>query len=453
MAEPAPPIPLARRAAEAVLALGRPDAEVAGKVRTCLLDVIGAALESRDLPWGRQALRLAQPVPEGAAIIGAARRATPGDAAFANAVLGHGLVREDMHAGAISHLGVVVMPALLALAATRTISGARFAQAAVAGYEVGAAIGQALFTTELARLFRPTGITGPIGAAAAGAVLLGLDAAQTTSAIAMAANATGGLNEWPAKGGTEMFFHPGFAARNAVTAVLLAEAGAEAADSALDGPAGLFAAFRRETAPEIGFFQGRPRILEVYNKPVPACNFAQTACQVALRLHQAHAPAPEAIRAIRIRVPRAAARYPGCDATGPFDRLLQAKMSIPFGVAATLLQGRIAEENYRLPPSAALLRLIGLTQLEEDAVLTAAFPVRQGAAVTLLLADGEVSDALPDVVAATADQVRDRALQAAAAALGAARAAAIGRFVEALDAQPDMAVLGNLFAASEGPRA
>jgi len=45
------------------------------------------------------------------------------------------------------------------------------------------------------------------------------------SALGLAANATGGLNEWPYSGGDEMFFHPGFAARNAVTAVELAELG------------------------------------------------------------------------------------------------------------------------------------------------------------------------------------------------------------------------------------
>ena len=37
-------------------------------------------------------------------------------------------------------------------------------------------------------------------------------------------------------GGDEMFFHPGFAARNAVTAVELAELGARASETALDGP-------------------------------------------------------------------------------------------------------------------------------------------------------------------------------------------------------------------------
>jgi 2-methylcitrate dehydratase PrpD len=442
---------LAREAASAALAPHRHDEAVLRKVQTCLMDVIGAALESRDLPWGRQAVGIAPAVKDGVPIIGAARRTTVGDAAFANAVLAHGLVREDMHAASISHLGVVVIPALLALSRIRPTSGMRFINAAVAGYEVGAKIGAALFTTELARLFRPTGITGPIGGAAAASVLLGLDVDRATSAIGMAANATGGLNEWPAVGGTEMFFHPGFAARNAVTAAMLAELGAEASETALDGGAGLFAAFRRDgMRPAIRFFDGPPEIMAVYNKPVPACNFAQTACQLAMQLSREHGVRAEEIRGIRIRVPRAAARYPGCDSMGPFSRLLQAKMSIPFSVAATLLRGTIEEANYRLPIGEEMERLLGLVTLEEDAALTAAFPARQGAAMELALADRVIRGQLADVVAATPAEVRERCERAATDTLGRERAGSILRFVDTMPAVEDMAPLADLLAAHEG---
>ena len=49
-------------------------------------------------------------------MIGSPQRVAFGDAAFANVVMGHGLVREDMHSGSISHLGIVVLPTLLSLA-------------------------------------------------------------------------------------------------------------------------------------------------------------------------------------------------------------------------------------------------------------------------------------------------------------------------------------------------
>ena len=199
--------------------------------------------------------------------------------------MGHGLVREDMHAASICHHGVVIWPTLLALSERTPLSGATFLAAAIIGYETGAQIGRALFTADLARLYRPTGLVAPLGAALAGSYALGLAEDAATSAIAIAANTSSGLNEWPRAGGSEMYFHPGFAARNAIAAIELAEAGARASETILEGEAGLFAAFRRQPAPaDIRLFAGaEPEIMAVYNKPAPACNFAQTAAQAALR--------------------------------------------------------------------------------------------------------------------------------------------------------------------------
>ena len=56
----------------------------------------------------------------------------------------------------------------------------------------------------------------PPGAALAGSFALGLSEDQATSAVAIAANTSSGLNEWPHAGGSDMYFHPGFAASNAI---------------------------------------------------------------------------------------------------------------------------------------------------------------------------------------------------------------------------------------------
>ena len=107
--------------------------EVVAKVNVCLMDFLSAAYESLDLPWSRQALDIAQRGSGVATIAGSAARVPAGDAAFVNAVLGHGLVREDMHTGSVSHLGVVVFPTLLALAQERPVSGRDLITAAVCG--------------------------------------------------------------------------------------------------------------------------------------------------------------------------------------------------------------------------------------------------------------------------------------------------------------------------------
>src|SRR5277367_165557 len=325
------------RAARA-LTMDQLPSEVVAKVKIGLLDFLSCAFEARELPWGCQAIRMASAASGPAVVIGTPVHTSPSEAAFANATLGHGLVREDMHAGAVSHLGVVIFPTLLALAQKQRASGRDFILGTVCGYEIGAAVGRAIMDREMVRRFRPTGITGPLAGAIAGSGLLTLDEDSTVSALGFAANATGGLNEWPYCGGDEMFFHPGFAARNAVTAVELASLGARASESALDGRAGLFAGLNKlDCISRVTPFSGGPlEILSVYYKPAPACNYAQTACQAALLLTEQQGFRSDDIESIVVKASAAAVGYPGCDYAGPFERILQAKMSIQYCVAATL---------------------------------------------------------------------------------------------------------------------
>jgi 2-methylcitrate dehydratase PrpD len=356
------------------------------------------------------------------------------DAAFVNAVLGHGLVREDMHTVAVSHLGVVVYPTLLACAQRKPVTGGAFILAAACGYEIGASIGRALVDPEFVRFHRPTGTTGPIAGAVAGSILLGLDEDAMVSAIGLAANTAGGLNEWPYCGGDEMFFHPGFAARNAVTAVELAELGARASETALDGRSGLFAALGRSdrVAAVTPFKDGEWEILSVYYKPAPACNYAQTACQAALALSGIRS---SDIVKVHVRCSAAAVAYPGCDYAGPFARILQAKMSIHYCVAATLKQSKIAESNYHLLDDPEVMRLVSVMTLEAGDDFTASYPARQGAEVTLTLRSGETrTSRLEDLVPASTDEIRARFKSARA----------IERFVDDLEHQEDVGLLCKL---------
>jgi 2-methylcitrate dehydratase PrpD len=255
-----------------------------------------------------------------------------------------------------------------------------------------------------------------------------------------------GLNQWAHTGGSEMFFHAGYAARNAVTAVQLAAHGAFASPTALDGEAGLFAAFgKRSAAAAVALFGGEPEILSVYHKPVPACNFAQTPSQAALAIARESGVAAERIESITVRVPRAGARYPGCDYSGPFAHILQAKMSIQYNVAAALMLGDVTEANFRLLEDPLLKKLIAATQLEVDDDMTRAYPGLQGGGVEVREAGGAVHRRLLDnVVNATAPEVRARFRAATEAVVGAKRAKQIAICIESLDSSDDAGQLAAL---------
>ena len=416
---------------------------VRDKVLLCLLDFLSCALEAHALPWARQAAALATVGAGECTIVGTTKTVPAVDATFANAVAGHGLVREDMHTGSVSHLGVVVLPPLLALAQERRVDGRAFTAAAVIGYEVGARVGRALVTPEFTRTFRPTAFTGPLASAAACSRLLDADAEITASALALAANMAGGQNQWPHTGADEMFFHPGIAARNGLTAARLAALGAHGSEEALDGEAGLLPAYRPDRqAPEIRLFDGEPEIMSVFFKPVPVCNFAQTPCLAAIELATEARIDCRDIAAVNVKTSRAAKAYPGCDCSGPFARVLQAKMSIQYAVASALARGCVDEESYRDLNDAKVQELAARVTVDADTDFTAAFPAKQGAEVNITLQKGTtLSRRLADVVPAHRALIRRRFRTAATAVLGAERANALEQAVDSLSDSSDV---GNI---------
>lgn len=421
--------------------------EVTTKVKIAFLDMLSCAFEARKLSHSVQATAIAAKARGGkAAVIASDFRAPASDAAFANATLAHGLVREDMHTGSVSHLGIVVLPTLLALAEENPkASGLDFLRATVCGYEAGGVLGRALMDAENVRIYRPTGVTGTIGATVAGSLLLGLSEEAAVSAVGLAANATVGLNEWPHSGADDMFFHAGFAARNAVTSVELASLGARGSESALDGRSGLFTAMRRADRANgvVMFGNVRPEILEVFHKPAPACNYAQTPCQAALAIAKEHQFQATNIKAIHVKASGAALNYPGCNHTGPFTSILQAKMSIQFGVASTLSRASLDAANFEKLNDPEILRLAKLIVLEEDPALTSAYPRRQGAEVTVESIDGRsYQHRMDDLVPASEELIRTRFRSSCSEALGKAAALEIETVVDRLESLSSASELG-----------
>jgi 2-methylcitrate dehydratase PrpD len=414
------------------------------KARVCLADYLACALEAAHLTWGRQAIAYGSIGPKGpCGVIGTELALGAGEAAFVNGALGHGLVREDMHVASCTHLGVVVWPALLALGELDAVPGDDLLACAAIGYEVGARVGRALFDTDLQARIRPTGTVGAIGAAAACARLLGLTQDQTIAAIGLAANMASGVNEWPWAGGHEMVFHAATAARSAVTATLLAREGVFASPSAIDGRAGLFAAYdRRDRAARIvPLGDGRWEIMSVYFKPAPACNYVQTPVQAALSVVRQGATANNVER-IDVASFSAAIGYPGCDQPGPFPGVFEAKMSIQYAVAAVLARGEIGEANYRRLDDPETLRLARLVSLSVDPEFEAAYPLRQGAGVAVTLRDGSVlSERLDDVRSYDAGEVRSRFADVARAEIGADAARTLLAAVDGLDRSGNAAAI------------
>lgn len=213
-----------------------PDAEMSRFVKLSLFDWATVGIAGRGEPVARAArtVALAEGA-DGATLIGGGR-AAPRAAALANGAISHALDYDDTHFGHIGHPSVAVAPAALAVAEMRGTDGAAFLAALTAGLEIACRVGAWLGRAHYEAGFHQTGTSGAFGAAVAAGRLIGLDAERMSHALALTATRASGLKSQFGTMGKPL--NAGLAAEAGVTCALLAEAGADSAETALDGPQG-----------------------------------------------------------------------------------------------------------------------------------------------------------------------------------------------------------------------
>jgi aconitate decarboxylase len=217
--------------------------------KLCLLDGLACGLYGSRLEWGRIAADVAvEMAPHGTATLwGRQARVGAAAAALANGTALHGFELDDVHVRAMLHPAAVVLPAVLALAETETMSGAALLTAIVAGYEVGVRTGICAGIPHGARGFHATGTAGCVASAAGAANLLGLDPDRTAHAIGIGATQAAGLYCARAGAMTKRF-HAGHAAQAGVIAGLMARRGFTGSQDVLEVPFGGFMSTLTENA-------------------------------------------------------------------------------------------------------------------------------------------------------------------------------------------------------------
>jgi 2-methylcitrate dehydratase PrpD len=117
-------------------------------------------------------------------------RMTATDRALLYATAAHVLDFDDT--GLCGHPSAVLVPAILAQAQECGADGQMMIAAYVAGYEVWAELIARDKDQHHRKGWHPSAVFGPVAAAAAAAVLRGLDAAQASHAVGVAASLSGG---------------------------------------------------------------------------------------------------------------------------------------------------------------------------------------------------------------------------------------------------------------------
>jgi 2-methylcitrate dehydratase PrpD len=301
-----------------------------------------------------------------------------------------------MHLEACSHIGSIVISAALALAQRQQWSGDRLLRAIIAGYEMAGLLGTAIRAGGTFNAhFRPSGLIGAFGAAAAAIAAEKVDEATAVNALGYAVNMAAGINEWAWSGGMEIFVQMGVASRSGITSFDLARAGFESSDTILEGKDGLFNTVNAGSgAAEVfkSWIEQSPLgkgILDVHFKPVAGCNYAQTTSAIAVRVYQKHKPSQ--IDRIKITATSQAVKYPGCNNAGPLTTIQNTKMSIQFGVAAGLVFGKLDEDIFTRTDDQSVMELISRCELTSSSELDAAYKRGlQPASIEVILKDGTV---------------------------------------------------------------
>ncbi len=199
--------------------------EARAVLKLSLLDWAACGLAGVDEPVSRKiaALALADGGREEATVLGHPARLPARQAALANGAASHALDYDDTHFDHIGHPSVVIFPAALAAAEKSGATGGAFLDAALIGMETSIRVGRFLGMGHYNHGFHQTATAGAFGAAAAAARLLGLDAERTAHALGLTATRASGLKSQFGTMGKP--YNAGIAAQNGLEAALLAADG------------------------------------------------------------------------------------------------------------------------------------------------------------------------------------------------------------------------------------
>lgn len=438
-------------------------AEVRHQGTRAILDTIGCGLFGSRLPWCHAVLGMvgrwsgSGPVP----VWGTDARVAPDAAALANGTQVHSFEMDDLHKEAIIHPGGVTVPALFAVvdSSDRTISGAEFLTAAIAGYEVSIRVGMATGVGLLHRGWHNNGVLGTFGGAAGAGRLLALSPDAMTDAIGMAASQSAGLMSAQFSSMIKRI-HAGRAAQSGLYAAALAKQGIRGIRDVFETEYGGFPATFADAyeLEQLTVGLGEQWRTEAIGfKPYAACGSSHTSIDAALDMCRADGVRAEDIVSITVESSTATAKHVGW----PYapDTVTTAQMNLPFAVASAFLFGAVSVDAFtderltdpRVLELAGKVRVVG-----DEAIDAKGRTYRHEIRMRVELADGRVIDrAVPHARGSEHHPLNDEELDAkflelAQHAVSAAQAERLRGALRNIEAVGDMREISALLVPGGG---
>jgi 2-methylcitrate dehydratase PrpD len=350
-------------------------------VRSALLDTIGCGIYGYGTPWAQMLLAWARAggAKAEATVWGDAQPSLrAADAALVNGTSTHAFELDDYHHAKL-HAGAVVIPAAIAMAEKLGSDGKLLVTAIAAGYEVMIRSSLALNPSATRmRGWHITGVCGPFGAAAACAVLMGLDAERTAWALGLAGTQGSGLWAFNADGAMSKRLHAGKAAHSGVMAAELAQLGFTGPTQIYEfEDGGVLKAFSDASDPApLTAELGRVWHLESNSvKPYSCCGSTHAYVDAALGLRAKLGGKWDAQRPVRVGLSKVVDVQCGFDYRP--SSALNAQMSLRYVVAAALMEGQALPAQFtdQIIADPALVALAESMELVPDPKLDQLYPV------------------------------------------------------------------------------
>lgn len=308
--------------------------------KQCILDSLGTMLGGSRERATQITMRYASDSggkPEAGAIGGRFQTSLT-NAVLVNATSSHALELEQsgMDSGPE---GFIVVPVALNAAEAYERSGKDLLEAIVIGWELMARITLGCHGA-MKRGFIGPSCTGPLAYAAMLSKLMKLNLEQTIMAIALTADQSGGLVQ---NNTMCHFLESGFAARNAVTAALLAKEGMKGQPDVIEGIRGFWELFCGDDHDEEIIFKnlGNPFYIVspgILVKKYGCCGYIHGPLDALLQLLKEHNIHYEEIEKVEVHV-HPHARW-GFRILEPRDGA-EAKFSVPHALGAAILDGKV----------------------------------------------------------------------------------------------------------------
>ncbi len=359
--------------------------------KRCALDTLGCALGGNVTPISEQLMRLARrwPGEEVATVLSAdGLRTSPILAGFANAGLANALDYDDTLVG---HHGSTVIPAALALGEAFRVSGRRFLEAVVVGYEVAVRC-MACLQPKFTRFSGgwDLGTLQTLGASAAASKILELNTQQTFNALGTSLSTAPlpMIRKEKSLMGVRSDFKSGYgwSVQAGLEAALLAAEGFRAQDNCLDGELGFWTERRNDQLGLSGLSDGLGKsflIEQVVFKPYPTCRFLHTSLESMEQIISAESVVHDEIERIEVATfALLTDEYHNIPRPASFT---EAQFSLPFCLALLVSHGRLTPKEFAAEAvdDDKVLALAERISVVEDTSASRQFPEHEQSTVSV----------------------------------------------------------------------